>query len=209
MTQSRTNDDGRQANETQLLVDVDDSVLIIIDVQETFLNKYDRAKTQSLVSKTAWLIDAAGHLGVPIVAMAEDIGNNGTLVDEIRNSLPYEIEVHDKDFFGLTGNPKIMSALEATGRKTAICVGMETDVCVAQTALGLLSEGYEVVTLEDAIITTEWDEHIGINRMRAAGVVISSVKALFYEWTRSVSVCRHLDQVAPELQAKRPPTLVL
>ena len=55
------------------LIDVTSSVLLVIDIQQPFLNKYDRAKTQALISKVSWLIGVAAHLDVPIVAMAEDI----------------------------------------------------------------------------------------------------------------------------------------
>lgn len=191
------------------LIDATSSILLIIDIQQPFLNKYDRAKTQALISKVSWLIGVAAHLDVPIVAMAEDIDRNGSLVGGVANALPNGTIVHNKDFFGLHDNPEIYSAVERTGRTTAICVGMETDVCVMHSALGLLSRGYRVMALQDAVATTDFDERIGIERMRHAGVMIGSVKSLFYEWMRSVSSCRRFDNLAPELRAKRPPDLVL
>jgi nicotinamidase-related amidase len=191
------------------LVEVDDSILVVIDIQQCFLNKYDDAKVQSILGKVCWLLEVARHLGVPVVAMAEDIDNNGTLVDDIKKALPADTKIHNKDYFGLTGNPEILSAINSTGRKTAVCVGMETDVCVAQTAIGLLEEGYRVVVPRDGVATTEWDEQVGINRMRDAGVMLSSVKALYYEWMRSVSGCRRLDNIAPDLKVKRPTTLTM
>ena len=191
------------------LIDVTSSVLLVIDSQQPFLNKYDRAKTQALISKVSWLIGVAAHLDVPIVAMAEDIDRNGSLVGDVASALPNGTIIHNKDFFGLNDNPAIFSAVEKTGRTTAICVGMETDVCVMHSALGLLSKGYRVMTLQDAVATTEFDERIGIERMRQAGVMIGSVKSLFYEWMRSVSSCRRFDNLAPELRGNRPPDLVL
>lgn len=197
------------SNIQKKLVDVDDSVLVVIDIQDSFLNKYDQAKCQNLVGKVAWLLQAARYLGVPVVAMAEDIDNAGPLNQTIQDALPKGTKIHSKDFFGLAGNPDILKDVDATGRKTAICVGMETDVCVAQTAIGLIGEGYQVVALRDAVATSEWDEEIGLSRMRDAGVAISSVKALYYEWVRSVSGCRKMDNAAPELDAMAPTNLVL
>ena len=87
---------------------------------------------------------------------------------------------------------------------------METDVCVAQSAIGLLSEGYNVVTLRDAVASMNADEEIGIGRMRDAGVAISSVKALYYEWLRSVTKTVNLGKKVPELETTiRPENLVL
>lgn len=191
------------------LVDVADSVLVVIDIQDSFLNKYDEAKTQTLIAKASWLIKAAGYLDVPLVAMGEDIATVGPLNETIAAALPRDTVVHSKDFFGLAGNPEILAALQATGRRTAVCIGMETDVCVAQTAIGLLDEGYRVVALRDALATTEWDEAIGLDRMREAGVILSSVKALYYEWVRSVSGCRRLENIGADLPDSRPANLVL
>jgi len=114
-----------------------------------------------MAEKVAWLLQIAGLLDVPVIAMAEDINRAGNLTQAIQDVLPKEISIFSKDSFGLADNPDILAAVKATGRKTAILVGMETDVCVAQSALG----------------------------MREAGAVISSVKALYYEWLRSVSNC--------------------
>jgi nicotinamidase-related amidase len=197
------------SNLQRSLVDVDDSILVVIDVQDCFLNKYDRAKSRRLVGNVAWILRLASHLGVPVVAMAEDIKRTGSLNQTIRDALPEGTKIHDKDFFGLVGNPEIFVEVKATGRRTAVCVGVETDICVAQSAIGLLGEGYKVAVLQDAVASMDADEEVGLNRMRDAGVVISSTKALYYEWIRSVSRSANLKNRLPELEAMRPTTLVL
>ena len=70
------------------LVDVDDSVLIVIDIQDSFLHKYDKARSQEVVAKVAWLLQAASPLNVPVVAMAEDIEFSGNLTQDVRDALP-------------------------------------------------------------------------------------------------------------------------
>lgn len=197
------------SNLQKSLVDVDDSVLVVIDVQDYFLNKYDWAKSRRLVGNVAWLLLLASHLGVPVVAMAEDIERTGSLNQAIRDALPEGTKIHDKDFFGLVGNSEILADVKSTGRGTAVCVGVETDICVAQSAIGLLGEGYKVAILQDAVASMDADEEIGLNRMRDAGVVISSTKALYYEWIRSVSRNANLKNTLLELEALRPTTLVL
>jgi nicotinamidase-related amidase len=182
------------------LVELDDSVLIVIDVQDTFLRKYDRTRSEEIVARVVWLLQAAHLLDVPVVAMAEDIGNSGGLNHKVHAALPEGTVVHDKDAFGLTYNAEILDAVEATGRKTAILVGMETDVCVSQSAIGLINHGYRVAVLEDAVATTESDEAIGLARMCEAGAAVCSVKSLCYEWLRSVSNARRLEELAPELE---------
>ncbi len=187
------------------LVDVDDSVLVVIDIQDHFLIKYDDTVGEQLVEKVVWLLKIAGHLNVPVVAMAEDIDNAGNLARDVLDALPEDVKVHNKNAFGLAGNTDILADVEATRRKTAILVGTETDVCVAQSALGLMECGYRVVVLKDAIATTAGDEETGLNRMRDAGAAISSVKAITYEWLISVQNTTEFFKKFPELEATQLP----
>ena len=187
------------------LVNVNDSILVIIDIQDHFLKKYNSAVSKPLLEKVVWLLKIAAHLEVPVVAMAEDIDHTGNLNSAILKTLPREIKVHNKNAFGLAENPEILADVEATNRKTAILVGTETDVCVAQSALGLMACGYQVVVLADAVATTAGDEQTGLNRMREAGAVISSVKAITYEWLRTVQNTARFFEKFPELDAAELP----
>ena len=62
-----------------------------------------------------------------------------------------------KPTFGLTGTPEIVERIERTGRRTAVLVGFETDVCVAQSAVGLKELGMRVVAVEDAVFSPGGD----------------------------------------------------
>jgi len=187
------------------LVDVDDSVLVVIDIQDSFLVKYDDAVSKPLLEKVVWLLKIAGHLNVPVVAMAEDIDKAGNLATDVLDALPEDVKVHSKNVFGLAGNADILADVEATRRNTAILVGTETDVCVAQSALGLMECGYRVVVLKDAVATTAGDAETGLIRMLDAGAAISSVKAITYEWLRSVQNTTEFFKKFPELEATQLP----
>lgn len=194
----------------QRLIDVSDSVLVLIDMQDSFFNKYEKAKSQAVISRAVWLLRVAAKMDVPIVAMAEDVPHSGTLNDEIAKALPESTEVFNKDYFGCGDQPEICAAVKATGRGTAVLIGMETDVCVAHSALSLMAHGLDVVVVRDATISTAADEDIGLMRIRDAGGVICSVKSLYYEWLRSVSGCVALLDKDPDLEgAALPPVLVL
>ncbi|MFY9238202.1 MAG: isochorismatase family protein [Roseovarius sp.] len=192
------------------LIEANECVLVVIDMQDSFFNKYEREKSQAVISKTAWLIRAANSIGIPIVPMAEDIPNSGPLNEKITAALPAEAHVFNKDVFGCGDQPEILEAIKATGRNTAVLVGMETDVCVAHSALSLMGKGYDVVVVADATITTAADQEIGLMRIRDAGGVLCSVKSIYYEWLRSVSGCYALLDVNTDLEARDlPPTVVL
>lgn len=72
------------------------------------------------------------------------------------------------------------------GKAVKVGERIESDVCICQSALGLLDKGYRVVILEDAVGSPHPCHDQGINRMRDAGVILSSVKGTFYEWQRNV-----------------------
>jgi len=170
-----------------LLTEVNDSVLIIIDVQQEFLDKMDQEHWLPIVNRITWITEMAARFKVPLVVTAEDTNNYSKTVSRVAEKFPKGTKEYNKMSFGLTGSPDIMSAVQRTNRKTAVLAGLETDVCVCQSALGLLEKGYRVVALADAVASPGPCHDYGIDRMKNAGVIISSVKGLFYEWLRTVN----------------------
>lgn len=166
----------------KLLFDRTRSVLAVIDVQARFLDKLAPDEKGPLVARIAWLIGVARHLAIPVVAMGEDIARNGPPVAQITQALPPGERTFDKRVFGLAGQADILDVVRATGRSEAVLVGLETDVCVAQSALGLAAEGFRVAALSDATGSPGDCHEAGIARMAAAGVTITTVKGIFHEW---------------------------
>ncbi len=188
------------------LVERDRSVLIVIDVQDYFLGKLPLDVRGPLVERMAWLMRVARALGIPIIATAEDVARDGPLAAALAGELPAGTKVHDKMIFGLTDQAPILAEVEATGRTTAVLIGLETDVCVAQSALGLAARGICPVVIEDATHSPPPHHNYGIARLREAGVVIQSVKGIYYEWVRDLATHRKLGTL---VQAPLPAGLTL
>jgi nicotinamidase-related amidase len=188
------------------LFERDKGCLVVIDVQQYFLDKLPADQRQPLVARIAWLIRVARVLGIPIIATAEDIANSGPLVAEVTNVLPEWSTVHDKMVFGLTGQPSIVDDVTSTGRSEFVIVGLETDVCVAHSAIGLLELGYRVAVIDDATASPPPHHAFGIARVGAAGAVITSVKGIYYEWMRDLST---MHRTRPQLDPSLPPGLTL
>jgi len=168
------------------LRDVDDSVLIVIDVQAAFLGKLPPDDGERLLNRICWLIRVAHSLEVPLVVTAEDIPSLGSVHPQVADALPPGTQVYNKMSFGLAADPVILAAIGRTGREAAVLVGLETDVCVAQSAIGLLQNGYRVVVVADATGSPGTGHAFGLDRMRAAGALILGLKGLYYEWQRTV-----------------------
>jgi nicotinamidase-related amidase len=175
------------------LVDHEDSVLIVIDAQPGFYGEHlpadESARAREALARMAWLADVAGRLGIPAVVTEEDPQRNGPTWPTIAE-LVGEASALVKPSFGLAGTPQIVRAIEEKGRKTAVLVGFETDVCVAQSAIGLRERGMRVVVPEDAVYSPGEMHARGISRMTAEGVEINHCKGLAYEWTRTLDQSR-------------------
>ena len=178
------------------------SCLVVIDVQRYFLDKLAPDRRAPLVERIAWLMRVARLLDIPVIATAEDVERNGPLVPELVHCLPPGAPpVFDKMVFGLWGQKDIRAAVEASGRDCFVLVGLETDVCVAQSALGLCAAGYRVAVVGDACASPPPSHEYGLERLRDSGTILTSVKTVFYEWTRELETTH---RVRAELQIPSP-----
>ena len=159
--------------------------LLVIDIQEKLLPPI--FEKDRLVRNSQLLIRLAGILKMPTVMSTQYAKGLGKTVPEIASLLP-ETDPIDKQMFSCFGSDVFCSVLKRLpgSRNTVLLCGMESHICVTQTALGALREGYIVHVASDAVSSrTEWNWHIGLERMRAAGAVISSTEMILYELLRS------------------------
>jgi nicotinamidase-related amidase len=165
----------------------DQCALVVVDIQEKLLPPI--FQKDQLVSNSKLLIRAAGVLKIPAVISTQYAKGLGQTVPEIASLLP-ETEAIDKDRFSCFGSDAFCALLKRLpgNRNTLLLCGMESHICVMQTALGALREGYIVHVASDAVSSrTEWNWKVGLERMRAAGAVISSTEMMIYELLRSSS----------------------
>jgi len=175
------------------LISVDDCVLIIIDVQDHFLTRLPPKRAEQLVNRVGWLMEVAKILNVPMIVTVEEAKRYAGLTAVLAKKLPPDTEVLDKTVYGLADQVDILDAVRKTGRRTAVLVGMETDVCVAHSTIGLLQKGFQVAVLAD-VADSPGDAHaFGLERIRGAGALVTSLKGLYYEWIRTVSMGNMMD----------------
>jgi nicotinamidase-related amidase len=173
------------------LVQREDSMLVVVDAQPGFLAKQtftdaDTAAARSALARMAWLVAVAARLEVPVVVTEEEPERHGRTATEIADVLPGGAPVFRKPTFGLANTPEILAAVSQTGRHTAVMIGCETDVCVAQSAIGLLERGFSCVVVDDAVFSPGEMHARGLERLVSAGVERNHAKGVTYEWLRSV-----------------------
>ena len=167
------------------LLDADQCALVVVDVQEKLLAPIFHK--DQLVRNTKLLIRAAQVLKIPALVSTQYAKGLGGTVTEIASLLP-ETEPIDKQLFSCFGSDVFCTLLKRLpgNRNTLLVCGMETHICVMQTAMGALREGYLVHVASDAVGSrTELNWRIGLDRMRAAGAVLSSTEMMIYELLRS------------------------
>ena len=164
------------------LLDRDNSVLVVVDAQPGFLAPAGDAAAERI----AWLVAVAVRLGLPVIVTEEEPERNGRTDARVAAQLPPGVPTFVKPTFGLAGTPEILAAVRATGRDTAVIVGCETDVCVAQSAIGLRNAGFTTVVVEDATFSPGEMHERGLARVAREGVGRNHAKGVTYEWLRTV-----------------------
>jgi len=158
--------------------------LVVIDIQQKLLPPI--FNKEQLVRNTSLLVRLARILDIPVLVTTQYAKGLGETVPEIL-SLVGDTKPIDKIEFSCFGKDSFCSAAKSVpgNRNTMLLCGMETHICVMQTALGALEQGYLVHVASDAVGSrAEWNWKIGLERMRDAGCVISSTEMMMYELLR-------------------------
>ncbi len=181
------------------LLQAEQCALVVVDIQEKLLPPI--FNKDELIKNSQLLVRLANVLEIPVVVTTQYAQGLGAVVPEIA-SLVNEVHTIDKLDFSCFGSNDFRSALKSLpgSRNTILLCGMEAHICVMQTALGALNDGYLVHVASDAIGSrVRWNWDIGIDRMRAAGAVISTTEMMIYELLRC-SGTQEFKQMLPYLR---------
>lgn len=158
------------------------STLLVIDVQDKLLVKMP--DPSALVRDVAFLIDVARLAQVPVVATEQYPKGLGPTHVELAKRLPANLPA--KLTFSCCGAPELLANLHASGRPQVVLAGMESHVCVLQTALDLLADGLGVFLPVDALQARQRSDHdVAVRRLEKLGAVVTSVEATAFEWLGS------------------------
>jgi nicotinamidase-related amidase len=167
---------------------------VIVDLQGFFLSQVDRRLGARIKTNTANFVRLLDYFRVPIVVTLErPVDFKGSLPKEIGKHLDNRARTFEKDFFDLCKDKTIKNHLARFKKSQVIVAGCETDVCVMQSCLGLLSLGYEVYVMEELIFSSSRNVDAAMARMKAAGAIFSTYKMLYYELIEAVE-SRHTDK---------------
>lgn len=159
---------------------MEDALLVVIDMQEPFLRNV--VERERVIRNVGLLVRAAEILRVPIVPTLQYAQKMGGPVPEIAAALPSQLIPFDKTCFSCMGDDAFASEVLRSGRKQLLLCGVETHICVCQTALDLVAAGYQVHVAGDSVSSrSKANVRAGIGKMEQSGVILSSAELAIYE----------------------------
>ena len=160
----------------------DEATILVVDVQEKLFPKIDNAS--ALARNISFLLDAARVLNVPAIGTEQYPKGLGPTIPELGSRLRKPLP--EKQTFSCCGIPGLVERFGAEGRRTVLVVGIETHVCVMQTALDLLAHGLRVFVAVDAVGSRcAVDHRAALRRMELAGAIPCTVEMAAFEFTRA------------------------
>jgi len=161
-----------------------DCLILIIDIQDKLLNSVYNKET--LKNKSIIIAKAASMLNIPVIVTEQYPKGLGSTINELKNALSNYTDYYEKTSFSALDNSEIMSSIKKVNKKQIIIFGIETHICVSQTAIALADKGYDVTLIKDASGSRAESEHnSGIDRMKEFGIHIITTEIALFEWLKS------------------------
>jgi nicotinamidase-related amidase len=158
-----------------------DTALLVVDVQERLIGAIHDGPR--VVWNCRRLLDAAAALSLPAAGTEQYPKGLGPTVPELAERLG---PCPEKLTFSCGGCPSVFDDFRARGRHKILLTGIETHVCVAQTAFDLLAAGWRVFVAVDAVSSRfPVDCEVALRRMESAGVTLTTTEAAMFEWCQS------------------------
>jgi len=156
----------------------DDTALLVIDVQDKLLPLIPGQA--ALVRNIAFLIDAARLLQIPVTATEQYPKGLGPTTAELAKRLPERLQ---KTAFSCCAIPSVVEGFHRAARPKVLLAGLETHVCVQNTALDLLNLDFRVYIAVDAVASRYAIDHdVGLRRLEKAGAILTTAEAAVFEW---------------------------
>jgi nicotinamidase-related amidase len=164
----------------------DSSLLLVVDVQERLLGAVPPDAQERLLANADILLEAARVLGVKVLVTEQYPKGLGPTTTKIAARLPaLGVSPMPKLDFDAMGDPQIARAIHHSEARNVVILGMETHVCVFQTARELARRGYATHVVADAVASrTEDNRQAGLHLCERAGAIITVTEAVAFDWLR-------------------------
>jgi nicotinamidase-related amidase len=160
----------------------EESLLLVIDLQEAMAKAIEQWR--ETVRRTNQLIGAADILNIPVIVTEHYRKGLGATLTEVALEVG-KATIFQKEYFSACLEDDFLKTVRGFNRRKVIVAGMETHVCVLQTALDLIRAGYQVHLVKNAVASRlEEDRQAAVDLLREAGAVITTTEIVIFQWAR-------------------------
>ncbi len=186
-----------------MLLDARRSLFLLVDPQERLLSALPGARAEALAQRWRLLLKAAELLDIPTIVTRQYPKGLGVLPGTLAQALPAAVVCRDKTTFSCLADPAIAGLFEGE-RDQVVVAGIETHVCVLQTAFDLLDRGITPFVVADACGSRHRESHdLATTRFAHSGVPLVTAESAVFEWLRDAAHPRFRD-LAPFIKALAP-----
>lgn len=165
------------------LLEQNNTLILIIDIQDKLVTAVNG---NQLVDKAVKLINATNFLNIPLIISEQYPKGLGATVSEILSVLTAETLKFEKTSFSLVKENGFLEKLKLYNKEQIIICGIEAHICVYQTAVELINNGFDVVVAKDICASrNDYEYNMGIELMKAAGAKISCLEIILFELLKS------------------------
>jgi nicotinamidase-related amidase len=169
-----------------MIANAEKSQLVIIDMQEKLSAAMPQEVLNKVVKRVELLVTASHGLDIPYICTEQYPKGLGKTLPQMQSFLT-QAKYVEKTAFDCTADP-IFSRYLVRTRPQIFLMGMETHICVLQTALSLIGKGKEVFVIEDAIISRNiLNKQNALGRLRQAGCIVTNTESVIFEWIKSAN----------------------
>lgn len=160
----------------------ENTIALVIDIQEKLLPAM--FEKEEIERNIKILINGLNALNIPIIVTEQypkGLGNTINSVKELFN----DFNAIEKLSFSCMDEPKFVDKLKSTGKKNVVITGIEAHVCVNQTVIDLIANGFTPIVVVDCISSRKpSDKQTGLERMKCEGAIFTTYEAILFELCR-------------------------
>jgi len=161
----------------------ENTIGLVIDIQERLVPVME--ENEQLIENCKKLIQGLQILGLPLLVTQQYTKGLGETIEEIKTLIP-DFQFIEKKDFSCYDEPEFAEKLDNSGAKNVILCGIESHVCVLQTAIDLKEAGYVPVVVMDCVSSRSFDNvDLAAERFRYEGIMMTSLESVLFELTQS------------------------
>lgn len=160
-------------------LNTDNALLLIVDVQDKLVNMLEK---NIIAAKTSILAATANTLEIPTIVTEQYPQGLGETVHLVKSKLSPNASYFEKSSFSALEQPEVTQKIKESGKKQIIICGIESHICVLQSTIDLINEGYEVFVVKDACASrNKYEFKLSIERLKEVGAIITCVEMVIFE----------------------------